>query len=264
MKQLNLLHISSRIATAFLTMLLTAIAYLAFTEFNLPEVYNLLSNPYVWLIFIIYLVICSYINEWLAKKLNDSSRRMFVSLYMMSAMVIWFIVYIPLVSASFAAYLYIVLYSSLFTVMAFLLFYFIEQFVRRSKQRPAWIGIPAIAILVIALIWNPTIKSGYSVASNSEQLDVHFDQLNGLETIHIPVEADEQYEIRVKWDLMHDRPHGLERHPGTSDYGDLSYVGDDDWLYEFNATASGDVPFTFYGHNIEGTITFTWKNVSEG
>ncbi|WP_411954671.1 hypothetical protein ACKXGF_02135 [Alkalibacillus sp. S2W] len=259
-------NISSRMATAFLTMALTYIAYLLYSGFRLSEAYDLVSNPFVWLIFIVYLVICSYVNEWAVRKLDDDSKRTFVSLYMLSAMFIWVLVYIPLAMSSMAAYLYMIFYSSLFTVFAFLLFYFIERIVRRSKRRPFGVGVPAIIILIIIMIWNPAIKSGFSETYDEGQYEVTFDQFNGEETVHIPVESGQNYEVRVEWDLVDDsgNNYGLKRHSATSNYGNLDYIGEDeDWLYQFESSESGDLPIKYHGHNISGSIVITWKNVSD-
>ncbi|WP_188207845.1 hypothetical protein [Alkalibacillus aidingensis] len=258
-------HFSSRIASAFITFLLSYIVYLVYTGFHLSEAYNLFSNPLIWGIFVFYLVISSYIVEWVAVKLEDESKRMFVSLYMLAGMIVWFVTYIPVLADSIMWYIYMVLYSSIFTVVAFIIFYPIERFTRKTRKRPFYMGFPAILILSIILIWNPSIKQGFADEYEDNRYTAKFERFNGEELVDIPVEADHNYEIVVDWDISDGGPYGLKMHPDSSGLGTMDFIGDEDeWRYQFEAEKSGDLPIIFHGKDIEGSVEFTWTNVTEG
>ncbi|GEN46100.1 YfhO family protein [Alkalibacillus haloalkaliphilus] len=255
---------SSRIGTAFVTLLIAYVIYLLYSGFHLAEAYELLSNPLIWAIFILYLMISSYVNEWLAKKLEDDSKRMYVSLYMVSGMLIWFLAYSPFIFSSFLMYIYLVLYSSIFTVVAFILFYFIERYARQSRKRPFIVGFPAIVVLLVILIANPSITEGLTIEQSDREYYASFDRINGEEVVEIPVEAGHHYELRVDWDLEDDAlPHGLKIHPSATDLGSIEYIGDgDEWLYELDIAQDGELPIIFHGKNIEGSISFTWNELN--
>ncbi|GAA0452193.1 hypothetical protein [Alkalibacillus silvisoli] len=254
---------SSRIGTAFMTLLIAYVVYLFYTGFHLTEAFDLLSNPIIWAVFILYLVLSSYVNEWIARKLEDESRRMFVSLYMISGMFVWFVFYIPVLFSSFFVYIYLTLYSSIFTVIAFILFYFIESFTRKSRRRPFFVGFPAIIILMIILIVNPSITEGFEAEYRDGEYVATFEKLNGEEVVDIPVEEGHHYEVSVNWELDDDTlPYGLKIHPSASNLGNIEHIGEDEeWLYQVEAHRTDDLQIIYHGKDIGGTITFTWREL---
>ncbi|WP_027964850.1 hypothetical protein [Halalkalibacillus halophilus] len=262
---MNLFHqISVRVACAFASFLIAYLVYLVYTGFHLSDAYDLLANPVIWGVFIVYLVLASFVVEWAAIKLEDESKKMYVSLYMTAGFLVWVFGYLNVAFDSFFWYIYLVLFSSIFSVVAFIIFYFLTMYAQKTRMRPFIVGFPAILIVLTILIWNPAVKLAFESDYQNESYTASFDLFNGEEIVQIPVEEGQSYEILVNWEIgEEENPYGLKVHPTSNNLGTVEYIGEnDEWHYLFESEHDGELRLIYHGKNISGTMNMQWEEVN--
>lgn len=252
-------NIMSRLSMALAALLFTYIAQLLFNGMDLRLANDYLVNPLIWLIFTVYLVSVSYLIEWIFKKINETSTWSYVSAYTVAGILIWAILFFPLVFDSASWYFFVIIFSSIYTVLGFVIFYIFKLVFRMNWRKVMMIGIPSLIALVFIVLTNPSIKSGFTSEYGDQNYQAEFENFNGEEPVWIPVEEGKEYEIEIDWDLVGDDTGGISISPEVHEMGELT-VEEEEPLH-FEASESGDLLFFYHGVNIEGSISFTWEEL---
>lgn len=115
--------ILSRLSIALAAFLFTYIANLLFSDMSLQAANDYVSNPLHWMIFTFYLIGISFLIDWIFKKINETSTWSYVSAYTLAGIIIWAVLFVTVLFDSFSWYFFVVIYSSIYTVLGFIVFY---------------------------------------------------------------------------------------------------------------------------------------------
>ncbi|MBR7554774.1 hypothetical protein ACFFJI_04480 [Allobacillus sp. GCM10007491] len=252
-------NILSRLSIALAAFLFTYIANLLFSDMSLQAANDYLSNPLHWIVFTFYLIGVSFLIDWIFRKINETSTWSYVSAYTLAGIVIWAVLFITVLFDSFSWYFFVVIYSSIYTVLGFIVFYLFLKVFRMNVKKILMIGIPSLIAILFIVFTNPAIKSGFSSTYEANTYYAEFDNFNGEEPVWIPVEEGQEYEITIDWKLKNSAQHGLRVSPEVHEMGELTIEEDESISYE--AAETGELLFFFHGINIEGEIMFTWEEI---
>jgi hypothetical protein len=237
-------YLITKLSGAGFSIFIFFIATLFLADFDMYEAVKNIANPFIWLVFYGYGMLCSLFIDWLAVKIAKITTTIKVILYILAG----YAIFIP--------WGWVALIAGTVGALCSLLFYFGTYVSRKTALFKYGFALATPFVLLILMNIDFTVKKQWEETKSDSSYTASFAYFNGEHAIPIRAEKGQTITFSVQFNNIEEGGYGHYVLNEENDFVGMNEVAEK--THRIKVKESGIYRIIVTGDNLKGSFQVTW------